>query len=418
MLARRLLPLIGLLYIGQYLGIGFLHFGLAGILREHGIDLRKLAAIGLIGAIWAVKALWSPLIDRYTPFGNGHYRAWLLLLQPLVILTTLALLPFTKPHETLVMVLVVIALYVTAAATQDIATDAVVARYVPPELQGWANGLAVIGSWLGGVIGGGLVLIVYDHYGWTAAIITLAVFTAIPVPFVWAFKEPAAQTDVNLAQRYRELGKLFRFTHQRRWMTYAMPAFWAAGVAGYAVITPALVDANWSLTKIGVSIGIAMSIPAACGALLSGWAYRKFGLQKLTVASGLAVAAASVALAATITTNTDSVKLIGIGCYIAAMTALSTSVYSTHMAFARFDYAGSDFTMLTCIGTLWTQVGGFISLTLAHYIGYSGTALVFAVIVGLGGFIAARVIYNADLAGTLRLAHSAENSAPKTPVTP
>lgn len=402
MTSHRLLALVGLLYLGQYLGIGFIHFGLAGILREQGIDLRQLAAIGLIGSIWAVKALWSPLIDRYAPGRRGHYRSWLLLLQPLLILATLGLLPFSQPHKTLGLVLGIIAIYVTVAATQDIATDAIVARYVPPDLQGWANGLAVIGSWAGGVIGGGLVLLVYDQHGWAAAILTLALFTALPVPFVWSFKEPSPAAPVTIKQRYRELGRLFTLPHHRRWMIFGLPTFWATGVAGYALISPALVDAQWSLTKIGLVIGIGMSIPAICGALCSGWAYRRFGLKKLTVSSGLAVAIGSIALAATITADNDIVKIAGIAIYIAAMTTTSTSVYSTHMALARFDYAGTDFTTLTCVGTLWTQIGGFLSLTLAYYLGYSVTAIIFGFLAGAGCLLAGRLIQRAHHAGQLR----------------
>lgn len=402
--SRSHLPLVLFLYTSQYLGIGFLYFGLNAILRSHGVELEKLAAVSALGLLWVAKALWAPIIDRFSVLPGGHYRGWLLILQPLVALSLLALLPFDQPHNSLGPVLAVIGVYVTVSATQDIATDAVVARYISANNQGWANATAVIGSWLGNVFGGGGALLIYDAFGWQAAIAFLAGLSALPLALVWRFQEPDAVVRIDLAARYRNMGKLLTLPMRRSWLLAAHSSFWLTGVAAYGLITPALVDAGWSLTKVGIVMGFAMSIPAMAGASLAGWAARAVGMRKLFVASGVLVGLTSPILAVALSQSvSDTIRIVGLAAYVLAMSAVSTSIYTMHMALSRRDFAGTDFTTLTCIGTLWTTVGGFVALTLAASVGYGITAIGFGAVCSVGGFIAASIYRKAEGAGELRM---------------
>lgn len=408
------LPLVLFLYTSQYLGIGFLYFGLNGILRANGVDLESLAALSALGIIWVAKALWAPLIDRFAPLRGGHYRGWLLIMQPLVAVTLLALLPYSEPHKALNAVVVLIGLYILVSATQDIATDAIVARYISAENQGWANATAVIGSWLGNVFGGGGVLMMYDNFGWQPAIVTLAALALLPLILVWRFQEPETQPERSLLERYRNMGVIFRLPYRGRWMLAAHSTFFLAGVGAYGLITPALVDAGWSLTKVGLVMGLFMAIPASIGAATAGWAVRRVGLPRLFIGSGICLVLASTVLAVALSASTpDSLRLLGLGLYILAMSGLSTGVYTIHMAFSRPEFAGTDFTTLTCIGTLWSTIGSYVALTLAAYTNYQTTVMAFGGLCLVGGFVAAAIARNADRDGQLR--HSGGGSREEVP---
>ena len=67
---------LAVLYVTQYLGIGFITVGLTAILRDGGTSLDTLAVLNVVGLIWPIKFLWAPVIDRY-----GHLRSWLFVLQ-------------------------------------------------------------------------------------------------------------------------------------------------------------------------------------------------------------------------------------------------------------------------------------------------------------------------------------------------
>src|SRR5690606_8655201 len=88
---RRYATLL-MLYVTQYLGVGFITIGLIAILRDGGTSLETLGALTLIGLIWPLKVLWAPVLDRFGSDTRGHYRSWLLVLQSGLVLTLLALL--------------------------------------------------------------------------------------------------------------------------------------------------------------------------------------------------------------------------------------------------------------------------------------------------------------------------------------
>lgn len=429
-------PLVVSLYISQYLGIGFLYYGLNSILRESGVELEQLAAVQLIGLLWVFKALWSPLVDHFTLGPGGHYRSWLLVLQPLLAVVTLALIPFTNPAEQLTPVLALFAVFIGVSATQDIATDAIVTRYVPPHRQGFANGAATVGSWLGNVLGGGAILIMYDRFGWSVAIITLAVLVALPLPWVLRFAEPqmgnaaddapAAETAVppdattaaadpspantpavpaatahadptaraaqapSLESRYANLGSLFRLPGRARWSFGVLPLFWSGAVGAYGLIAPAAVDAGWSVSMIGLGLGMITAIPGTLGAICAGWILTRFGLASGLLVSGIGVAVTTPGLWWLFTSGGLVVSLALICGYVFCMAAASTMIYRAHVGLSRDDYAGSDFTTLTSVGILWTVSVGYFLFTVAHYAGYVAASAVSIVLVLVGSGLAFR----------------------------
>src|SRR5690606_27612309 len=83
-----------MLYVTQYVGVGFITIGLVAILRDGGTPLETLGALTLIGLVWPLKVLWAPLLDRYGSRTRGHYRSWLLVLQSALVVALPPLLPF------------------------------------------------------------------------------------------------------------------------------------------------------------------------------------------------------------------------------------------------------------------------------------------------------------------------------------
>ncbi|WP_305142992.1 MFS transporter [Kocuria marina] len=171
--------LLWALYTTQFIGAAFLSTGLVGILRDGGTDLGTLGALQLLALVWPVKFLWAPLIDRWAPGrARGHYRSWLLVLQPLMVLALLAMAVFADPQDSLRVLVILAAAFVLFSATQDIAADALSVRGLDRSQHDLGAGVQVGASYIGTVIGGGLALLIYDAWGWRAAVIALALCTA------------------------------------------------------------------------------------------------------------------------------------------------------------------------------------------------------------------------------------------------
>ena len=63
-----------------------------------GVDLQTIGIFSLVGIPYAIKFLWSPLMDHYVPPWFGRRRGWILITQFILILGISAM-AFSSPRE-------------------------------------------------------------------------------------------------------------------------------------------------------------------------------------------------------------------------------------------------------------------------------------------------------------------------------
>jgi predicted MFS family arabinose efflux permease len=384
--------LLGVLYASQFLGVGFIYFGLTSILRRQGVDLESLGLLQAIGAIWAVKLVWAPLVDRFGGLHAGHYRAWVLYLQPVVALVLGSLALVDEPSRQVGLITGIVALYVAASATQDLAVDALAVRLVPEADRGLANGLATAGSWLGTILGGGLVVIVHGAFGWTAAVLVLTGMSLVPLLVILPFREPRWSGEpLPLREGYGALVSVFRQPGCRSWSFLVVPLFFVGTNSVYGLLSTALVDAGWSLTRIGLVMGLLIGAPAALSALCTGALISRLGQRTTITIAGLACAAATVGLLPLMTGHAPLVlTTTAISVYVAAMSAATTVAFTVNMAYSRSQTAAGDFTALASYATFCTFAGGGLLMALAGRYGYPGVVLASLLMTCAGTAAAAR----------------------------
>lgn len=372
---------LSVLYVTQYLGIGFITVGLTAILRDGGTSLDTLAVLQFVGLIWPIKFLWAPLLDRY-----GQYRSWLFGLQAAMVLALLALLPFTDPSSQLGPVIAVCAAYVFLSATQDIAVDAVAVRVLSDAQRGTGNGIQISASYLGNLIGGGLCVIVYDRFGWVAAITLLAALTAVGLVTIKMFREDdRAERVAGTSQAYRALFSVFAQPGCRHWTFGVVPLLYVGSGAAYALVTPALVDAGWSLERIGVVTGIVASAPAIAAGLAAGAVTSRIGRSGVLVVGGASIVAATALLLPLMNGSAPAtLTVVALCCFTAAYTVVNVVVYTVNMDYSRARTGGTDFTVLSSFGLICSFVAASIGLFAAGWFGYPVVAIAAAVLVLLG----------------------------------
>ncbi|MGY0004410.1 MFS transporter [Micromonospora sp. I033] len=373
------------LYVTQYLGVGFITVGLTAILRDGGTSLETLALLQIVGLVWPVKFLWAPLLDRYGSRHRGHYRSWLLVLQTGLVLALAALLPFDRPADRLGPVVAVCLAYVLLSATQDIAVDAVAVRLLPARARGAGNGIQVAASYLGNLLGGGACVVVYDRYGWRPAILLLAALTAVGLLVVWRFREPPRTDRVpSTAQAYRALLSVFAQPGCRWWTFGVVPLLYVGAGAAYALVSPALVDAGWSLGRIGVVTGVVTSVPAIAAGLLAGLGIGRYGRGRVLVVAGAALAVSTLLLLPLLTGRAPLAGTVVALClFLAAYTVANVVLYTVNMDYSRPETGGADFTVLSSFGLICSFVAASAGLAAAEYLGYPAVALGCVVLVGL-----------------------------------
>lgn len=399
---RGIYLLLGSLYITQYLGIGFFFIALPAIMRQQGMPLEQISVIYILGLTWVLKFLWAPLVDRFSFGHHGHYRGWLLLMQSLMIVTLLVTGLFDI-ISSFWMVFALSTMVTLFAATQDIAADALSCRLLRPEDRGVGNGIQLAGGLLGNVIGGGLVLIAYASVGWMGAMAILAAGTAIPVLQLLRFREPPKVTERHMSHiervGYRDLMSCFRRTGMGRWLIVLL--IFPIGInMGYALITPLLVDAGWSLERIGFAVNIVGSLLGLVAALGAGWAVKRFGRKAALVSFALLQAVTLLVLLGPAYGNTsDLVVALAVGAiffgYSPAFTVLSTVM----MDKTRQNTAGTDYTVQYSAMSLVSFAVGGLGLTLAGVLGYV-TTIIIAATCGLLGAGVVLTLYHPAKAET------------------
>ncbi|MEU1844880.1 MFS transporter [Micromonospora sediminicola] len=365
------------LYVTQYLGIGFITVGLTAILRDGGTSLDTLALLQVVGLIWPIKFLWAPVLDRYGSRHRGHYRSWLLVLQAALVLTLLALLPFSRPADQLGPVIAICAAFVFFSATQDIAADAVAVRLLAASDRGTGNGIQVAASYLGNLLGGGACVLVYDRFGWASAVGLLTALTAVGLLVVWRFREPE-RTDrvVRIGAAYRALVSVFGQPGCRWWTFGVVPLVYVGAGMAYALVTPALVDAGWSLGRIGVVTGVVTSVPAIAAGLVAGLGVGRFGRAGVLVAGGVTLALSTVALLPLMNGRAPLGGTVAALCFfLAAYTIANVVLYTVNMDYSRPGSGGTDFTVLSSFGLVCSFVAASLGLAAAGRFGYPAVAL-------------------------------------------
>jgi PAT family beta-lactamase induction signal transducer AmpG len=375
------LLLLALLYVAQALPMGFFVIAMPAILRSRGASLEQVGLLGALAMPFLLKFLWAPLVDRFGA-ASGHYRSWLLWLQILAVATVagIAALDPVADWQTL---LLLGALFMFLAATQDVATDGLAVRLLWQEDRGLGNGIQVGGYYLGQILGGGLVLVLVDRFGWSVALGAMAVMLALPLPMVALLREPAAQTGAARAGAGRAgagrakvgfaaLGAFFRRPGIGAWVLVLLVWRLSETMAQW-MLNPMLVDRGFSLERIGILLGVLGSLGSLGGAMLGGRLVGKLGRHRTLAWTGVLLAPALAAYLAP-AQGWGGLTLVYIVVVASAFAAgaSTAALYTAAMDAAAYDTAGTDFTIQQSLAAVGPMIAAGVSGASAAALGYSG----------------------------------------------
>jgi predicted MFS family arabinose efflux permease len=384
--------LLAVLYGSQFIPLAFFLYGLTAVLRQRGVALERIAILQLLALVWVIKFAWAPLVDRYGSRRLGHYRGWLLVVQALLVVVVLVLVPLDLPED-LALVLALVGVIALLSATQDIAADATAVRLLRPAERGAGNGIQKAGGYFGLIVGGGGMLIVFDRWGWGAALAVLAALTALPLPVLLLYREPgipgAAAVAPRLAASFRALGSFFGQPGAARWAFVVLPLYYLGIASAYPLLIPMLVDAGWPLEQVGAVSIVGGGTAALLASLVGGAVLTVLGRQRALVAFGLVQVAAVAALLALADGGAGvAAGLAAIALLNVAYALTGAAVYTINMDWSRAGSAGTDYTVQDSFVHLCTQIAGAAGLGLAGALGYR-PVVGLSVILGLAGVAAA-----------------------------
>lgn len=151
---RRLLMMIGCLYLVQGLPVGLAFQAYPVLLRDGGASLDLIALAPLASLPWVFKFFWACVVENHWIRPLGRRKSWILPMQTLLALSLagMALFAFTAGNAPALLILVAIASLVSA--TQDIATDGLASERLYGTGLAHINTLQVAGFMTGMLMGG------------------------------------------------------------------------------------------------------------------------------------------------------------------------------------------------------------------------------------------------------------------------
>jgi PAT family beta-lactamase induction signal transducer AmpG len=343
---------------GVYLDVWSVYF------RAHGVSLRDIGLMALLGMPWTLKFLWAPLVDRY-----GDRRRWIA--SCLVAMAALlALHPLFDASHPPAAFWAVMLLFTMASATQDVAIDGHTIAMLPEAEVGAANGIRVSAYRAAIIASGGGIVLGAGAFGWAPMWIAAAGLLAVLAPVVLRAPAGAPVAPEERRRFFRGLAE---------WV--ARPGSLVALVfillykLGDQFITPMIkpfwVDRGMTLKEIGfvsTTLGVVFTV---LGALLGGFLTTRWGVIRALFVFGIAQVVPNLGYAACAAFQAGRP-----GIYAASITesfgqGLGTAALLTLlMRLCDRERASTQYALLSALFALTRHLSGAASGFAAVYFGY------------------------------------------------
>lgn len=256
-------------------------------LRVGKVDLKTIGFFTLAQTPYLLKFLWSPLLDKISPFNLGYRKGWLLLSQ-FALLLIMPIFGWFEPSaqsnwQALMPILCLTFAIAFVSATQDIAIDAYRRELLDDDELANGNSMYINFYRIAGFIPGGLSLILARYYTWSEVFIFTALCFLPMLLITLLIKEPLHQPrPPSKNSLFKDAIKDFfdRRQHQA-WLILAFIVMYKMGDSlATSLATPFYIDMQFATEHIGSVAKHAAVWPSIFGAFLGGILITKYGLNK------------------------------------------------------------------------------------------------------------------------------------------
>lgn len=293
------------LYLSEGAPIGFLWLAMPTRLRASGVSVEEISWLTAVLVLpWTFKFAWAPLIDLLQ---SPHWtlRSWIVTAQSLMGMTLLSLLVFDPVSDFYLLAVFLIA-HAFAAATQDVAIDALCISVTSPGERGEINGWMQTGMLLGRALLGGGTLVIGPYIGNTGVVGLLVAVTTFSMFLVLCMKiAPHEESHCTEARpesdRLRSVGRSIRQALKERNTWFGL-AFALTGGAAFKALEvlygPFLIDRGFTESEIGTFAALPMIGLMVAGSVTGGLLSDRLGRRQFVAMSLVLICVSVTALAA------------------------------------------------------------------------------------------------------------------------
>ncbi|KAE9542092.1 MFS transporter [Ursidibacter maritimus] len=257
--------------------VAFYMIALFAMLKDIGFDLTQLSWIYLLGIFEIGKFIISPVIEYFRFEKFGKFRTWLFISNFFVIFS-ISLLYFIDPIQQYTLLLLICLLLNFSSLIFGCATLGLMCAFSSKKQYGIGSAVQVIAGRLGKIIGGALVLFIYQYYGWNAAVSVMFISSLLLAIQILLYAEPKSliQEKVTFGQLYKRFVLFWRQQNNGyQWFLILFLIFIPSG-ALVSTFVPSLSSLGWKSNEIGVLLSVVEPILTVFFAPLSVLLLRRY----------------------------------------------------------------------------------------------------------------------------------------------
>lgn len=365
------------LYLAQAIPMSFFSTIVPVIMRQENYSLESIGLLQLIKLPWIFKFLWAPLVDMR---GNtlAHYRRWILTSEFIYAIIIIAV-GFLDLQTSFTNIILLMVIAFVASGTQDIATDAYAILTLKYSERSFGNSMQSAGSFLGTLVGSGVLLVMYHKLGWQGVLWGMSLFVIVAIIPILIYRPKMGEhLKVKREKKVVRFTDSFTFFAQPKiYKRVILLATFYSGIIGVlAMQKPFMVDLGYSVKQIGLMAGIYGTAIGTAAALLGGFIIKRIGRKVSLVSIAILGAVASGYFFGVSLGEVQLYQLyIGIALVWATYGMSSVGIYTISMDIVRAGREGTDFTVQIVLTHLSSLVIAVLSGKVADTLGYSGLFL-------------------------------------------
>jgi PAT family beta-lactamase induction signal transducer AmpG len=347
-------------------------------MKSEDVNLSLIGLFSLVGAPYALKFLWAPLLDRFKPPFLGRRRGWILVTQ-LVLIASILLLSMVKPAQFPAMTALVAFLVTFFSATQDLVIDAYRTDILTDEELGPGAALHIAGYRVGMIVSGAVALILADHFSWKLVYCGMAATLLIGIVGTALAPEPTSPTKPPRTLHEAVVLPMVEFFKRRSvFEVIAFLLFYKLDVVlAVALTTPFMLDMGFTKTDIGtVTKGFGL-VATIVGTLAGGVLMPKLGMKRSLWVFGLIQGVSTMTfwlLARAGHDYTLMVSAIGIENFCSGMGNAAYAAFLMSICDRR--YTATQYALFSSLMALTRIGGGAPTGYMVNYLGWPNFFLV------------------------------------------
>lgn len=361
---RYKFALLFFLYVSQSIPVGFFVMAIPVLLRSEGGSLAYIGVLNLLLLPHIFRFSWAPYVDRYF-----SYRAWILTMQTGCIATMISIAFFDWVQQFWIVFGICMA-YTFISTTQDIGVDGLAVRALDHDERPTGNALQVAGQYLGTIVGGGAMIMLFNRLGLPINIGIIVVVLAIPMLLLLPYREPVVPKEEKIHPGFRTIADVVRRPGMMKWMLVLVAYYFGPLMSGN-LVRPLLVDRKVPLETIGFLFGVMSPLLAIAGCGIAPWIIRKLGRRTSMIL---------FTVVAILQIGCDSLMgfgFVGLRTIFACAAFLAFTsgffgilAYAIAMDKSRAGSAGTDFTVQITLLIVGQMIAGLTAGFLAQALGY------------------------------------------------